>query len=400
MICVGVDVAKEKSVICLMKPCGEVIRMPFELKHIDDEINNFIEYLSTIDEEKRIVMEATGVYHLPMLFRLKDSGFFVSVVNPLVMKKYMSISLRKAKTDKIDSARIANYGLDYWQDLIEYQYSDEAYDELKILGRQYSHYVKVKISSKLALDKQLSRIMPGTKALIQDRTDDFTKNKLGDFVEKYQHYDNITKMKEENFVDSYCKWAKKKGYHANADKAHKIYAAAQAGIPTLPSTRPSTKMLTLEAVRVLKEINKTLQLIISQMQEIARGLKEYCMVRAMPGVGDILSVRLIAEIGDIRKFHSGSALVAYSGIDAPPYESGGFVGTQRKISKRGSSTLRKVGYEIMKCLKSAKPTYDAVVYEYMMKKESEGKAKKVAKIAALNKFLRIYYARVKEIYAE
>jgi hypothetical protein len=52
----------------------------------------------------------------------------------------------------------------------------------------------------------------------------------------------------------------------------------------------------------------------------------------------------------------------------------------------------------MKCIKSAKPTEDNAVYEFMIKKELEGKHKKVAKIAALNKFLRIYYARVLEVY--
>ena len=133
------------------------------------------------------------------------------------------------------------------------------------------------------------------------------------------------------------------------------------------------------------------------MQELARSLKEYEVVRAMSGVGDTLAPRLIAEAGDIRRFHNGKALIAYAGIDAPPHESGQFVGTRRRISKRGSALLRKTGYEIMKCLKSHKPEEDAV-YLYMIKKESEGKALKVAKIAALNKFLRIYYARVKEIY--
>lgn len=157
-------------------------------------------------------------------------------------------------------------------------------------------------------------------------------------------------------------------------------------------------MLMLEAVRVLREVNKTLETILTQMQELARGLPEYNVVRSMNGVGDVLAPRLIAEIGDVRRFHSGSALIAYAGIDSPPYESGSFVGTKRRISKRGSSLLRKTGYEIMKCVKSIKPTEDNAVYLFMLKKEAEGKAKNVAKIAALNKFLRIYYARVKEVY--
>ena len=56
--------------------------------------------------------------------------------------------------------------------------------------------------------------------------------------------------------------------------------------------------------------------------------------------------------------------------------------------------MRKTGYEVMKYIKNGKPMYDTAVYLFMLKKEAEGKPKKVAKIAALNKFLRIYYARV------
>ena len=134
------------------------------------------------------------------------------------------------------------------------------------------------------------------------------------------------------------------------------------------------------------------------MQEIASTLPEYSVVREMKGVGDVLSVRLIGEIGDVRRFRNGSSLVAFAGIDAPPYESGKFVGTNRNISKRGSSTLRKIGYEIMHSLKVSKPTEDSAVYDFIIKKENEGKPKRVAKIAGLNKFLRIYYARVVALY--
>ena len=134
------------------------------------------------------------------------------------------------------------------------------------------------------------------------------------------------------------------------------------------------------------------------MQEIASTLPEYSVVREMKGVGDVLSVRLIGEIGDVRRFRNGSSLVAFAGIDAPPYESGKFVGTNRNISKRGSSTLRKIGYEIMHSLKVSKPTEDSAVYDFIIKKENEGKPKRVAKIAGLNKFLRIYYARVIALY--
>lgn len=51
----------------------------------------------------------------------------------------------------------------------------------------------------------------------------------------------------------------------------------------------------------------------------------------MNGVGDVIEPRLMAEIGDVRRFHSGKALIAYTGIDAPPDQSGQFVGTKRRV---------------------------------------------------------------------
>lgn len=105
-----------------------------------------------------------------------------------------------------------------------------------------------------------------------------------------------------NFLSDYCRWAKKKGYHANEAKAKAIYAMAHDGIPTLSSSSTSTKMLVLEAARVLREVNKTLKSILAQMQEIAKSLPEYKIVRAMSGVGDVLAPGLIAEIGDTAAF--------------------------------------------------------------------------------------------------
>lgn len=100
----------------------------------------------------------------------------------------------------------------------------------------------------------------------------------------------------------------------------------------------------------------------------------------------------------MRRFKDGKSLIAYAGIDAPPYQSGQFERTKGHISKRGSRSLRKCGYEVMMALKSSNPTEDSAVYEYMLKKGAEGKNKKLVKIAGVNKFLKIYYARVIDVY--
>ena len=399
MLSVGIDVSKEKSTVCAMRPFGEIVVMPFEINHTDSGLSELMRMIKRLDTDSKVVMEATGIYHLPVASFLRENGLFVSVINPYEMKLYRAQDLRKVKTDKRDSMTIANYGIDKWFDLREFTPQEDVYAELRLLGRQYRFFMESRIDHLLNLTHLLDYTMPGVKACFGGWSESSGKDKLCDFVEEHWHYDNITRRSEKKFVEHYQKWTKKKGYQFSETKALQIYSLAKDGIPTIPSNAPSTKMLLLEAVKALREVNSALFAILTRMKELAKTLPEYPVVRAMGGVGDVLAVKLIAEIGDVRKFKSGKALIAYAGIDPPPYESGKFIGTERHISKRGSTTLRKIGYEVMRCVKSNGGNRDTAVYDFMLKKEDEGKAKKVAKIAALNKFLRIYYARVMEVYS-
>jgi len=237
--------------------------------------------------------------------------------------------------------------------------------------------------------------MPGITSLLKDLHEG---RKLSDFANQFIHYQNIITKSETEFIQSYASWIKKKGYRMNERLAKKIYAMAQNGIPTLPFT-PATKLIVKEAVRTLQSLEISIDTILSQMQRLASSLPEYSTVLAMNGVGKVLAPRLIAEIGDIRRFHNRSSLIAYAGIDAPPYQSGTFESKQRSIFKRGNKYLRKTGFETMKCLKTHKPDDDDV-YRFICKKEAEGKYFLTVYMAGLNKFLRIYYARVKQLYSD
>lgn len=399
MISVGIDVSKGKSTVCMLKPYGEIVCKPFEVIHTEKGLGELTSMILRFDDEVKVVMEATGIYHLPVLTCLREKGIFVSVINPYKMKVYRSEDLRRAKTDKLDSRIIANYGIEHWFTMEEFNPTEDKYAELKFLGQQYRHYMKLHIAALQNLTHLIDQTMPAIKGLLCSWNERNGKDKLGDFVERFWHYDLITGQSETEFVEHYKIWAKEKKYHQSQSKAIAIYALAREGIPTLSSATPSAKMLVTEAVRVLHEIDATLGMILAQMREIAKALPEYTIVRNMGGVGDVLAPKLIAEIGDVRRFHNGKALIAYAGIDTPPYESGNFVGSNRHITKRGSSGLRKVGYETMRCITSHPNELDPI-YRFIIKKESEGKSKKVAKIAGLNKFLRIYYGRVMEIYRE
>lgn len=396
MICIGIDVSKGNSTICILKPFGEVVFQPFELSHTQADLKKLTDIILNLDTEAKVVMEATGHYHLPLLCFLQEKGICACLVNPMLMKKYVNVSLRKGKTDKMDAIKIAKFGLDHWPELSNYHLEEDIYYELRTLSRQYFQFMSLRIKQKIMLSNLLDETMPDIDKILRSTSSNFEKDKLTAFAQKYWHYDNILKFSQTKFTESYEKWAKKEGYHFKEEKAHEIYLLARNSITTMPSKMPTTKMVILETAKGLHATGASLNSILSRMQELAKSLPEYTVVRQMHGVGDKLAPRIIAEIGDIRYYHSSKALIAYAGIDSPPYQSGKFTGTNRKISKRGSRYLRKTGYEIMKCVKCKIPIEDTAVYDYIIKKETEGKAKKQAKIAGLNKFLRIYYARVSE----
>lgn len=395
MISVGIDVSKGKSTVCIMKPGGEVLETPFEILHAMENILLLAKRIKAYDEEVRVVLEDTGHYHWPVVTLLVEKGVFVCCVNALRMKKYCAQSIRRAKTDRIDSIRIASYGISYWHELTPILAVEDTYRELKLLARQYYQMTSMLVKAKVNLSNLLDQTMPGIQAVLQDSA---SNNKLSDFVRRYWHYSHILAMGKSKFAADYCKWAKKQGYRLNERKAEEIFAVAQNGIPVLPYSQ-STKIVVTEAVRILQEIEVSRDAILTQMQIFAKTLPEYAVVRNMPCIGDTLAPRIIAEIGDVRRFTGKHALIAYAGIDAPPYQSGAFSATERHISKRGNSYLRKTGFEVMQCLIQHKPEQDEV-YAFIQKKRSEGKSGKEAMIAGLNKFLRIYYGRVSELYKD
>jgi len=137
-----------------------------------------------------------------------------------------------------------------------------------------------------------------------------------------------------------------------------------------------------------------MSVIRNQMQRMASILPEYPVVLSMRGVDETLCSQIIAEIGDVQRFRNKQDLVAFAGIDATPFQSGMFESRDRSISKRGSPLLRKALFLVISCLMQTSPADDAV-YQYLDKKRTEGKHFYVYMMAGTNKFLQIYYARVK-----
>jgi len=400
MISIGIDVSKLKSTFCILNEYGEVLQAPYEISHTEKDLKELSERIKGYGgkSDVRVIMEATGAYSRPVLYYLLDEDIFVSEINPLAMKKYRAdINFRGVKNDSIDAMAIASYGIDKWHRLKEYERADEEYAAMKALSRQYLSYMKSHVALAQNLDHLIDQVMPGIKKEFNGYDPVTGKDRLTDFLEEFRHYDCITSLGPKKFEERFNKWAQKKGYRPRQNKPGKIYSLAKEGIPTL-AYDPIGKLLVRQAVEAVRGMNQVLNEILSQLRSLAEKRPEYSAVRAMSGVGDVLAPLLIAEVGDPRRYYSGSALIACVGIDVPPYESGQFKASERKITRKGSKQLRKIGYLLVKNLRKIKPTKDTAVYDYYLKKKSEGKKDKQAIVAAMNKFFRIYFARAMEAY--
>ena len=396
MIAVGIDISKSKSTVAILDSYGAALVTPFNMAHTQPEMNALVSRLKAFNEPVTILLEYTGHYHYPVLKKLQDEGFSVCVVNPYQMKKYGDMEIHRAKTDKKDAIRIATFALEKSYRLVPYSFMEQKYEDLKFLSRQYQQRISFVAKLKVQLINLLDQTMPGITKILELRSRNPEKCALLLFIKRFKSFDEIQRIGKTRFLSAYTTLMKKTPDRYAPQKGLAIYELARESITTRGED-PYIWAAQDQCVDLLSTAQNAADEIIAQMQNIAETIPEYKVLRAMNGVGDRLGPVILAEIGDIRRFHSAKALNSFAGNDAPPYQSGQFESRNRHISKRGSSALRKACFEVMQALKLTKPQDDPV-YQFMLKKEQEGKPYNVAKMAGVNKFLRIYYARAMELY--
>ena len=331
MVAVGIDISKSKSTIAIIKD-GEIFVKPFTISHTQEGFQIFQNKLIGIDKSQiKIVMESTGIYHLPILTILLENNYFVSVENAFLLKKHFDVYLRKVKTDKLDSLKIAQYCSEKWFSLKPFSTSSEAYQELLFLSRQYEQLVCLKSKSKIQLTNLIDVTFPQFSDCFNEDTNQFLL--MLDILEKFYHPSLVLKYSEKTFFNLIFKMAQKRGVRTSAKIASFLFSLAQNTLSARPQNS-STKLVFQTCIDTIRGLEQATESILSQMDKIASTLPEFQTVTSMSGVGRKTRARLIAEIGDIRRFENANSLIAYAGIDTPSYQSGNFQATERHITKR------------------------------------------------------------------
>jgi transposase len=156
----GIDVSKKFFDVCFGLEGATSVR------RFSNDLMGFKELRSLVCTDTHCVMEATGPYYLRLAFFLHEQGLKVSVVNPLIIRRFSQMRLSRAKTDKADARLIAAYGLKEepagWEPpqgyVVQLQQLQALSDQLQKHYRALSNQLEAFEASGL-LEKELGRLI-------------------------------------------------------------------------------------------------------------------------------------------------------------------------------------------------------------------------------------------------
>ena len=371
MIYVGIDISKYKHDCFICNSAGEVIVDDLSFENNKKGFQQFLDLLKPYDNSNvRIGLEATGHYGLNLKLFLEKNNYTFMEFNPLLIKEFKkSLSLRKTKTDKIDTKAIC-------QKLMSVPYKPNSkpfYHKygLKSLSRLGETLVKQRSKYMVQLTNVLDIIFPEFKPFFNNKFSATSLYLLGKYkssekMAKMRDFETPNKISRGSFT--YAKFAKLKELAKN-------------------SIGESDETFEIEFDTILNlynEIDSKINSLDKQISTIVKELNPPTL--SIPGIGELTTAVIISEFGDFSKFSNSAQLLSFAGLEPGIYQSGTML-TKGKMVKRGSGYLRGALMNIANVVIKYNPTF----YDYYLKKRSEGKCHRVALSHVCKKLLRVIY---------
>ena len=381
MICVGIDVAKDKHDCCSLSSEGEVLADVFTITNNRDGFETLLQQIRSCarpTDNIKVGLEATGHYSYNILRFLLDKGLTTYVINPLHTNFYRkSLSLRKTKTDRIDARTIAAMLM---SDVNLKSYTDTVYhnEELKSLTRYRFDKVQQRAKLKQSVSRLVNILFPELETLVPTLHMASIYAILSELPGAKQiaatHLTHLKTLLEEVSRGRYGR-----------DKAVEIREAARRSIG---SNMPAKSLELRHTIKLIRELDKEIDEIEASIEENMNSIQS--PITTIPGIGLRMGATILAEIGDFANFDSPDKILAYAGLSPSTYESGKLkaTGSCAHMEKRGSRYLRYAIFNATKYVCHWDPTFAA----YLAKKRAEGKHYNVAISHAAKKLVRVIYA--------
>lgn len=378
MILVGIDVAKDKHDCFIMNSDGEILAKAFTFSNTLEGFNFLYEKIcsaSSHQDKIKVGLEATGHYSYNLLGFLLDKGLPTFVINPLHTNLYRkSISLRKTKTDKVDSKTIAMMLL---SDVNLKSYSEISYhnEELKSLSRYRFTKVQERAKLKTSVSRLVQILFPELEKLVPTLH-------IPSMYRLLEEYPGASYIASAHLTKLTNLLREASHGHYNRDTAIKIREAARNSIGSVMPAKSLELKHTIKLIRELSsEIDEIDDEIKIMMEEIASP------ITTIPGISYNMGAMIISEIGDFSRFSSPDKVLAYAGVSPSTYQSGRIDNCYSHMEKRGSRYLRYALFIAAQYV----CRWDNTFSEYLSKKRSEGKHYYVAISHAVKKLVRVIF---------
>lgn len=380
MICVGIDVAKDKHDCFIISSEGEVLADVFTFDNNRKGFELLLQKIRACPNDKiKVGLEATGHYSYNLLGFLLDIGLTPYVINPLQTNLYRkSLSLRKTKTDRIDSRTIAAL-LMSGLDLKPYTVTSYHTEELKSLTRYRFDKVRERSRLKQSVSRLVTILFPELEKLVPSLHTAAVYSLLQELPGASQvaacHLSHLKNL---------LSGASRGRY--GGDKALEIRDAARESIG---SVMPARSLELQHTIRLIRELDSEISQIESAIDEIMKDVPS--PITTIPGIGPRMGAMILAEIGDFSNFSSPDKILAYAGLSPSTYQSGKLDNCYAHMEKRGSRYLRFALFNATKYVCMWDPVFSA----YLAKKRAEGKHYNVAISHASRKLVRTIFAMEK-----
>ena len=395
---VGLDVGADFTWMSIMLPNGILTGKPFKIIHSDPQsreqaVAKIKEAQEMYSLESRCFLESTGIYHIPLLYFLRDKGFDCSVINPIITKNSTNMNVRKLHNDKFDSKKAAKVGLD--ASLKTSIVPDDTVIDLCNLVRDYYYFKDLQSAIVLKLHAELKVSFPRIPECVQQGHD----IKL---LEAYPLAVDMLAAPRDELVESIQQTARFGEKYA-ISKYDAICAAAKDAV--FGRALQSNALRIQLYIKTYREYQEHLDSMLEELHKAVDKLEgtpvydRILLLQSLQGVGFLSAVVLSAEMGSFDLFSSPKKLYAYFGLDPGVNDSGRFHGDRFHMSKRGSSLARRIlhmaAINSLKVDKAIKTPVNPVIYDYYIRK-CDSKKKIVAVGAVMHKICNIIFAMLRD----
>ena len=333
-VLVGIDISKHRHEVLIAVP-GKTRRRRLTITNSTDDFMRLIAILQEYGLPVRVGFEATGNYHRVLMYRLGVAGFDLKLVSSVALARTREALHNSWDKNDPKDAQVILHMLQIGAVQIFQDPMVAGTNDIQELSKTHDAVSRSKT-------ELWHRILTHYLPLYFPEVDRFHRSSRTDwflaFLEMFPSPHMISAMTKEEFTTA--------AWEVVGRKVEKslllsdIYETAKvsAGLPVSPDSDAIRmfRLMLAEGRSLIRQRNA----IEDRAVELLGDRPDYQLLRTIPGIGPINALTILAETGDLRRFHHHRQFLKFCGMDLATVQSGMFRG-RSKISKYGNARLRR-----------------------------------------------------------